>query len=181
MGAGVRRLGLESGGLRGALLLRGSGRLLVCLTPQGGPLDADGVAPVLDAVGQCGGHLWVVEETPPLAVVEVGSDDGWLPEGIALVHQLEEQIGLLGLQGQIRELVHEQNLESGEVPEATLGGAVGEALIELVEQVLGLDEASPSPLLEGLEEESCSDAGLAHPGVTNQNHVLALSQEVESR
>jgi hypothetical protein len=62
---------------------------------EGGPVDPDRVAVVTESVEEGADLLLVSEETVPLLVVEVGGDDGGLLV-VAVLHELEEDVGLLG-------------------------------------------------------------------------------------
>jgi hypothetical protein len=62
------------------------------------------------------------------------------PPAIALLHQFKEDVGLLGPEIQVAHLVDQQELDPREAVEETPRRAVGEALVHLVEELLGLDE-----------------------------------------
>lgn len=70
-----------------------------------GTVDADGVAAMAQPVEQGLDHGFLSEEAVPLLVVEVAGDDGAQAAGVALLDELEEEVGLLGTQVQVPEMV----------------------------------------------------------------------------
>ncbi len=58
-------------------------------------------------------HWLSAEEMVPFLVVEVGGDEGCATV-VALLHELEKDIGLLRLEIEISHLVDDQQIESGE-------------------------------------------------------------------
>ena len=58
-------------------------------------------------------HGSSAEEVVPLVVIEVGGDQGRATV-VALLHELEEDVGLLGLEIEIPHLVDEKQIEACE-------------------------------------------------------------------
>jgi len=52
---------------------------------------------------------------------------------IALFHQLEEGVGLFGLEIQVTELVDQQDIQTGQTIQQTARGAVGQRCVHLIE------------------------------------------------
>src|ERR1039458_6557056 len=67
-------------------------------------VDAYGVAVVSDAAQQRIDHGRIAEEVAPCRIVKIGCDDRGVAV-VALFHQLEEDVGLFGLQRQIAKFV----------------------------------------------------------------------------
>src|SRR6266702_8430194 len=84
----------------------GCHQLALCVA-QGGAVDLHGVALVAEAAEERGDEGLVAEEVVPLLEVEVGSDDGGLP-AVALLHELEEDVGLLRAEVEIPHLIHHE-------------------------------------------------------------------------
>ena len=124
--------------------------------------DLDGVAEVTDAAEESVHHGGVSQKVLPLLVVEVGGDDGGATS-IALLHELEEDVGLLGPDREVAQLVNDQEGQPCERVEELAGGPIGEGRVHLVEEVLGLDEEPSVTVLESLEEDAGGKAVLPTP------------------
>jgi len=72
---------------------------------QGRAVDANGLALVAQAAEQGLGQFFVAEQYLPLVIFEVGGQERGLA-AIAFFHQFEEDVGLLGAQVQIAQLVN---------------------------------------------------------------------------
>src|ERR1035438_1944068 len=77
---------------------------------QRGSIDAYGVAVMADAAQQRIDHGGVAEEIAPFVITQVRCNNRGVPM-IALLHQLEEDVGLFRLQRQISELVNQKDVE----------------------------------------------------------------------
>ncbi len=64
---------------------------------QGWPVNADGMALMPDTAQHRLDHIAVAEKASPFVVSEVRGDNGRF-SAIALFHELEEDVGLLGFQ-----------------------------------------------------------------------------------
>src|SRR6266566_8979214 len=127
---------------------RGAGGLLGCGGPARRParrggarrrirasqrrtVDADGDAVMLQAVEERIDQGLFLEQLVPLGQIEIGGDDGG-DAVVALVHEAEEGVGLLRLEGEIADLVDDQGLQLAQALEQPCG----------VEQRLGIVEAA---------------------------------------
>ncbi len=146
--------------------------------PQGWPLDVNGGALVADATEESIDHEAVAQEVVPLVVRQVGRDDCGLA-AVAFLHEPEEDVGLLGSDVQIAQLVDDQDVESGESCDEPGRGPVREGGVHLVEEVLCADELAAVAVLQGLEEQAGGEAGLAHAGLADEDDVLGPGNEVE--
>jgi hypothetical protein len=68
----------------------------------------------------------------PLVIPQIRRDDGGVAM-IALFHQLEEGVGLFGLEIQVTELVDQQDIQTGQTIQQTARGAVGQRCVQLIE------------------------------------------------
>src|SRR5215470_294205 len=145
---------------------------------QRGPVDAQGVAVVAEAAEQGADHLLATEEAIPVVVVQVRRDDRRLAR-IPLLHELEEEVRLLGAQVEIPHLIDQQHVDRHQAVQELARGAVREAGVHLVEQVLCPDEQTAVAVLKGLEQDGRGEPRLAHPRGTDKDDVLPLGDEVE--
>jgi hypothetical protein len=90
------------------------------------------VAVVPHAAQQRVHHGFVAQKVVPLGIPQVGGDDRRVAM-IALFHQLEEGVGLFGLEIQVTELVDQQDVQTGQPIQQTARGAVGQRCVHLVE------------------------------------------------
>src|SRR6266702_236885 len=97
-------------------------------------IDAYGVAVMADATQQRIDHGGVAEEVAPFVITQVRCNNRGVPV-IALLHQLEEDVGLFGLQRQIAKLVDQKDIKPHQAVEQLTRGAVGKRGIHLIEQV----------------------------------------------
>jgi hypothetical protein len=98
---------------------------------------------------------------------------------VALLHELEEDVGLLGTTVHVPELVNAKDVEAGEAIDELSRGAIGEGGVHLVEEVLGPDEEATVAVLEGLEEDSRGEARFPDAGLADEDDVFGLADEVE--
>ena len=141
-------------------------------------MDADRRAAVAQAIEQGADHLLVTEEGVPVVVLEVGGDDG-RPLAVALLHQLEEDVGLLGAEVEVAHLVDHEEVDLHQSIDQLAGGVVGEAAVHLVEELLGLDEEAAVAGLQGPQQDRAGEAGLADAGGADEDEVLGAREEVE--
>ena len=66
---------------------------------------------MLKAVEQGIHERFTLEEVIPLGVIEVGGNNGGV-SSIAIVHEFEEGIDLFGLEGEVAELINDQDVVS---------------------------------------------------------------------
>lgn len=93
--------------------------------PKGGAVDPHSVAVMAQAAQQGVNHRPAAEKVLPLFVGEVcGNDRGLAP--VALLHEFEEDVGLLGLDIDVTQFVYEEHIESHEAVEELARGAVSQ-------------------------------------------------------
>jgi hypothetical protein len=90
---------------------------------------------VLESIKPGINERFALEEVVPLGVIEVGGDDGRLST-IAIVHAFEEGIDMLGLEGEVAELIDDQDIVSAQAPEQLRCGAVRQGGVEGIEEFL---------------------------------------------
>src|SRR5208337_2820639 len=98
-------------------------------------------------------HRLVAQEVVPLVVDQIGCND----RGMAVVpffHQLEEDVALLGFQGQISKLVDQQYVQAGEAFQELSRGTAGQRRIHLIEQILRADELAAVTVLQRLHQQA---------------------------
>ena len=108
-------------------------------------LDELGAAALAEAVEKCFDHLLVAEKFVPDIVRQIGGNEGGALGDVALFHQFEEGVGLLGAQIQISHFVHQQNIHTRERIEELSRRAVGEAGVQFVEEILCAQETTTEP------------------------------------
>src|SRR3972149_6662098 len=89
-----------------------------------GAVDADGVALVAESAEQRVDECLVAEKVVPLLVGQVGRDDRRVL-AVALLHELEEDVGLLGAEVEVAHLVDAQDIDPGGAVEEFPGRAGG--------------------------------------------------------
>src|SRR5579859_490568 len=77
------------------------------------PFDADGVALMAKPAEEGVDERLVPQEVRPLGIVQVRGDDR-RAVAIPLLHQLEEDVRLLGLEVEVAQFVDEQDVDGGQ-------------------------------------------------------------------
>ena len=178
---GVRVIGPGAGsGRRRALGGAGLGDVLA--PTRAGDVDADGVHG--EAVEDRGGEGHVAEVAAPVAERDVRGDRG----GDVGVPPIEEVVqGVRGgrLVGALLDLaeadvVDDQEFGARPGLEAAGVGAVGEAGVEIVEQIDAAGVAHADALLAGAQGEGLEDVALAGAVVAGDHEVVVATHEVEA-
>ena len=146
---------------------------------QGRPGEAQDDAVVLEAVEQGVDQGLIAEQVVPLVEVEVGRDDGTLA-GVALLQELEQGVGMLGLEVHVAQFVNDEGIVGGQPLEQAGGGVIGERGVELVDQVLGVVEAAAVPVDQRLAQEADGQSRLPGAGRTDQDQVLGPLDEPQT-
>src|SRR5260370_20590575 len=141
-------------------------------------VDRYRVAVVPHAAQQRVHHGFVAEKVVPLIKRQVGGDDSGVAM-IALLHQLEKRVRLLGLEIQVAKLVDQKDIQTGQAIQQTARGAIGQRGVHLIEQILRADELATVAILQGLQYDPASQSGFAHAGRPRQHQILVLGDEVE--
>ena len=97
-----------------------------------GSIDTHGVASMAQAAEQSIDERLVAKEVIPLLVVEIRGNNRW-PLTISLFHELEEDVGLLGFEIEISQLVDDKHVNARQPIDQLARGAVGQRRVHLVE------------------------------------------------
>ena len=128
-----------------------------------------------EPVEQGGGHFGIAEDAGPFGEGEVGRDD----DRCALVEpadQVEQQLAAGLGEGQIAELIENEEIDAGEpVGDAAMAAELGFAL-QPVDQVDGIEEARLAPGPDHAAGHADGNVALASPGAADQ-HYIALAVE----
>ena len=73
---------------------------------------------------------------------------------VPLLHQFEEDVALLGLQGQISKFVDQKYVQAGKAFQELPRGTVGQRRIHLIEQILRADELAAIAVLQCLQHQA---------------------------
>jgi len=112
---------------------------------------------MLETVQECIYEGLSLEELVPFGVIEVGCDDRRLP-AVAFSHQFEERIDLFGFEGEVPQLIDEEQIITAEVVDELWGGAVCKGCVQIIDEILGMIEPSPVSGEEGLTQEAAGKA-----------------------
>ena len=142
-------------------------------------LDGDDVAMVDDPIDECGGAGGIGKNRGPFAEVEVGSEDDTLLL-IPSIDNLEEQIGIAVVVGEIAKFVDAQQLEAAVVAESAVESACGFGAREVEKEFGGRDEEGRMTGLHGAICDVLGQHGLAQALGSDQYDIAILGEEVES-
>lgn len=135
------------------------------------------LAVVGEPVEQCGGHLGITKHAGPFAEGEVGCDDD-RGTFVELADQVEQELSASLGEGQIAELVQDQEVEAGDQvggPALALGAGFG---IELVHQVDHVEEPAPAPSPDTGPGDADGKMGFAGACAADQDEVMLMVEEV---
>lgn len=113
-------------------------------------------------------HGGVAEEAAPFFIAQVRCNDCGVAV-IALLHQLEEDVALLGPEIDVPQLINQQNVKPEEAIQQLARGTIGQRSIHLIEQILCVDELAAIAILESLQQQSRCQSRFAHAGWSDQN------------
>ena len=125
--------------------------------------------PIQDGRGDHG----VAEDLVPLAEAAVGGQDQ-RPLLVAARDELEEQMGAVTVDGDVADLVDDQELGLAVKLEPLLDAVLGIGLGQRGDQRHGLGEAGPIALGDGLDPQGHGQVGLADPRGSQQDDVLPV-------
>jgi len=132
-----------------------------------------------DAVDDRGGEFVVGEDRPPFAELDVrGEDDA--ATFVAAGDDLVEETGPVDVEGHVAELVEDDQVGTGEVPEQAVEGAVAFGLAELEHELRGLPEPHAPALLDGEHSQGGGQVGLSASRLAVEHEVLRLGREIEA-
>ena len=139
-------------------------------------VDREDLAMMGETVEQRGGHLGVAEDGRPFAEGEVCGDDdrGALVEP---AHQMEEQLPAGLGEGQVAELVEDDEVAADELVCGAALAPGAEFGLEVVDQVDDVVAAAACALADAGARDGDGEMGLAGTGATDQHDVaLALKE-----
>src|SRR5262245_42565644 len=163
-------------------LLRGLGGadeagLELVLEPVGIAPGVEGDGVVEDAVQDRGGDDPVPEDLAPAPEALIAGED----HGAALVaaaDQLEEQVGALAVDGQVADLIDDEQPGHGVDLEFVVQAALGQRLRQGGDEDGGGGEQHAVAVFNGLEAEADREMGLPHARRAEDHQVLAVLHEV---
>ena len=116
---------------------------------------------------------------PPFAELDVrGEDDA--ATFVAAGDDLVEETGPVEAHGRVAELVEDDQVGTGEVPEQAVEGAVAFGLAELEHELRGLPEPHAPALLDGEHAQGGGQVGLSASRLAVEHEVLRLGREIEA-
>jgi hypothetical protein len=145
-------------------------------------VDADGVH--CDAVEDSGGERSVAEVSAPVTERDVGGDGGreFL---VSTIDQVVESVrsgrfvrALLHLAQS--DIINDEQLRPGPALDAPRVGAIGQACVEVVEEVDAARVAHADALLARTQGEGFEDVALAGAGLAGDHEVIAAAHEVQA-
>jgi hypothetical protein len=136
-----------------------------------------GPSVVKQAVEDRGGDHAVTEDFPPGAEALVaGQDHG--PTLVATADELEEQVGSLPIDGQIADLIDDQQPRRCVELELVVELALGHGLGQGADEVSCGGEEDPIASLNGFEPQGHGHMRLPHPGRSEDDDVVAVFGDV---
>jgi len=143
------------------------------LEPVGVALDVDRRRVVKDPVQDGRGDHRIAEDLVPLAEAAVrGQDQG--PLLVTPRDELEKQMGAVAVDGDVADLVDDQELGLAVELEPLLDAVLGIGPSQGSNERHGLGEAGPVALGDGLDPQGDGQVGLSHPGRSQQDDVLPV-------
>src|SRR6516164_3321570 len=124
------------------------------------------------------GEVFIAEQARLLVVLKVRGDERGLA-AVALFHQLEEDIRLLGTQIEIPDLIDQEDIEARPAPDEFARSSVGDRSVHLVEQVLGADEQPAIAVLQSLQQKSGRQSGFPDSGRPDKHYIDGLGNKLQ--
>jgi hypothetical protein len=148
------------------------------LEPVAVAFEGDNVGVVDESVDHGGGDDIVAEHLSPAAELLVGGDD---QAGVLVSRrdELEEQVRCFGLEGDVADLVDNQQRIPGEPGQLGLEPAGVVSLSEPIDPLGGGGEQHPVPGLAGSDAQAGREVGLPGSGWAEEDHVLLGGDEVQ--
>ena len=146
-------------------------------TPETMPADADGDGVMEDPVQDGGGNHAVAKDLAPAAKALVGRQDDRAAL-VAAADELEEEVGADPVDGQVADLVDEEQARHGVQLETLLEPPLAGRPRQGGDEIGGRGEEDPVPAFDGFEAQGDREMGLADPGRAQQTQIVALLQEL---
>ena len=136
----------------------------------------DDVAVVRQAIKQRGGHLGIAEDGGPFPECEVGGDNdrGALVE---TADEMEEELPAGLGEGQIAELVEDDEVEAGQMIGKSALAAVAGLGFQLIDEIDDVVEAAAGAAADAAAGNGDGQMGLAGPSAADQDDVALLGDE----
>lgn len=194
-GVSARGLCLSDGGLRVGLgvvarlvVREGHATLLGALPREvlaiAGAVDVEADGTHGEAIQDGDGQGGIAQVAPPGAQLDVGGKGGG-GAPVPAVDEVEEGVcrrwlivALLDLAES--DVINEQKFDRSPALEALRVGAVGEAGVEIVEEIDGASVADGHLLLAGAQRERLEEVALAGTALAGDDEILLAADEVEA-
>src|SRR6202040_3547908 len=98
---------------------------------------------------------------------------------MALLHELEEDVGLFGFRVDISELIDQKQVYLAQGLQEPAGRALGERCVHLIEQLLRFEEECPVAVLHRLQEQATGKSGFSDAGFTDEDNILRLGDKIQ--
>lgn len=172
--------GFEVGGLDGGLTGAEAGEVLAVA----GAVDVEADGGHGEAIEDGGGDGGVAEVLAPRAEFDVRGDRG-RPELMPAIDQVPEHVGGgrgVAVRGDLAEadVVEDDEFVAGPAAQAGLVGAVGEAGVEVGEEVDEAGVADQAAGDAGAQGDGTEDVALAGAGLAGDDEVLLAGEEAEA-
>src|SRR5277367_3806767 len=131
-----------------------------------------------DALDECRGTGGVWEDGVPVLEGEVGGHDEALLF-VASADELEEQVGVSVVEGEVADLVEDEQSDVGVVAQASLECARGLLCAEVEQSLCGGDEEDGAPGEDGVVGEILGNGGLAEAAGSDEDDVSGGGEEVQ--
>jgi hypothetical protein len=133
-----------------------------------------------EPVEQRGRHLRVAEDARPLAEGEIGrNDDRSLL--VETADEVEEELTAGLSEGQIAELVEDDEIEAGEVIGDAALASGARLSLEPIDEIDDIVEAGTGRVADAAAGDGDREVGLAGPGAADEDGIALLSQEGAGR
>lgn len=148
------------------------------LEAVGVAFEVDDVGVVDESVDHGGGCDVVPGRFAPAAEGFVGGDDQGGP-CVAGGHELEEQVGRFGFEGDVPDLVDDDQRVPAHAAQLVLQAPVVVRCGEAVDPLAGGGEQHPVPGLAGADRDAGGQLSLAGAGRSGEDHVVLGGDEVQ--
>jgi hypothetical protein len=151
--------------------------------PQRGTVELEEPASLEDAVDDGRGEIRVVEHAAPVGEPLVGREDHGALAKVAVVHDVEEDVGGVVAVGEVADLVDHEQVGMGVGGQRLDEVSLASGAREVVDQLRGRGEVGLEAVLDGPVGEGDRQVRLASPALAGEHEAAAFGHEVgrESR
>ena len=132
-----------------------------------------------EAAQEGGDHVLVAEEVHPVIEIKVGRDNRRAVT-IAFFHELEEDVALLGAEGEVTHLVDAEEGDAGEAVDELAGGAIGERGIQSSKRSWALMNRAREPFWSAVSKSPVARPDLATPVGPMKTMLVAVGMKSSS-